>query len=295
MGRGHSGSTVLDSLLGNAPDTQGVGEMVAGLDESYPCSCGAPVEECRLWKLVEERFCEQESIGWGQAVATITNRAHIKRYPNALLTPRTAKNVTELRTALEGVWRSVSEVTDNTHLVDSSKEVSRGLFLARHVPNARIIHLVRHPEHMLASNLHRLRDGSGLVLFRRTFHNERLAPLILGMSALSWVAGNLLCEVVRWLRPNKVIRVRYEDLCAEPAAELKRIAEFTGLDLNSVIESVRSRNPLPIEHKLAGNRMARQQQFTFEPERASGRDLPESFRIIGRSLTLPMLNMYGYQ
>jgi hypothetical protein len=295
MGRGHSGSTVLDSLLGNAPNAQGVGEMIAGLDGSYPCSCGAPIEECRLWRRVQEYFCERESIEWSQAVAAITNRAHIKQYPKTLCTPKSAKSVSELRTALEGVWRSISEITGNPHLVDSSKEISRGLFLSLHIPNARLIHIVRNPEHMLASNLHRLRDGSGLVLFRHTFRNERLAPLILGMSALSWVLGNLLCEVVRCLRPSKVIRVRYEDLCAEPVTELSRIAEFTGLDLDSVIQSVKSRNPLPIKHKLAGNRMAQKQQFTFDPQRASGRDLPERFRKIGRALALPMLKFYGYE
>lgn len=295
MGRGHSGSTVLDSLLGNAPEAQGVGEMVAGLDGSYPCSCGREVRDCTMWGDVRDSFRQRETMSWDQAVATITTQARVQQYPKILLKPKTSGAMQEMARALKGVWRAVADVTGNTSLVDSSKEISRGLFLARSLPDARIIHIVRRPDRMLASNLHRLRDGSGLVLFRRTFDEERFAPLLLGMSAVSWVVGNLLCESVRALYPEKVLRLRYEDLCADPAGELRKIGRFTGLKLESVIESVQRREPLPIKHKLAGNRMARKQQFTFDPQRVSGRDLPDALEKVGRAITYPMLKAYGYE
>lgn len=41
MGRGHSGSTVLDTILGNSYEIESVGEFVAGcVSYNRSCSCG---------------------------------------------------------------------------------------------------------------------------------------------------------------------------------------------------------------------------------------------------------------
>ena len=48
MGRGHSGSTILDILLGNSTRIESVGELLSGLSRAdhQMCSCGVMVPDC---------------------------------------------------------------------------------------------------------------------------------------------------------------------------------------------------------------------------------------------------------
>lgn len=299
MGRGHSGSTVLDALLGNGANVRGIGEVVAGLDGTHPCSCGASVDACPYWREVRAALVAATETGadeavWRQTVEAVAGRATVLHVPKVLAASPSSAFVTSTRRALRSLADAIRRVSGVTHVVDSSKELSRGLFLARFVPEARVIHLVRRPTRMMASNLHRLRDGTGFVFLRRRFRSEALAPLILGLSALSWTVGNLLCELARTLAPDRVLRVRYEDLCERPGRELDRIAAFTGLDLDRVHDAIRHKRELPIEHKLAGNRMATRGAFVFEPERSQGRPIPAHIERIGRLLTRPLSAYYGY-
>ena len=60
LSAGHSGSTVLGSLLGNCTDTRHIGEFTnftkvhAGTLET--CSCGKLPAECEFWAGVIEEF-----------------------------------------------------------------------------------------------------------------------------------------------------------------------------------------------------------------------------------------------
>jgi hypothetical protein len=297
MGRGHSGSTVLDALLGNADNARGVGELVMGIDGTYPCSCGKEVEDCSFWSEVRRKYETEvaDEMSWEEAAHHIADRANVLQYLPVLTARRSAKWVRQLQKSIRNVVDSVSQASGYPIIVDSSKEISRGLFLSLYFPDARIVHIVRDPVRMLASDLHRLRDGTGLVLFRRTFQSQTFAPLIIAASAFSWVVGNLLCETVAQIAPEKVMRVRYEDLCRDPDAELSRIARFTGLQLDSVIKSVQRNETLSIDHKLAGNRMAKKGEFVFQPGRSQGREISPGIRRIGRMITYPLAKRYGYE
>jgi thioester reductase-like protein len=92
---------------------------------------------------------------------------------------------------------------------------------ARLFPQARFIHLVRHP-----------------VPASRSFVQRRMGRLlgvdgIDGMLAASqvWALGNRnLLEFVAGLAPGRALRVRYEDLVRDPPATLARICHFLDLD-----------------------------------------------------------------
>src|SRR5690606_16000712 len=138
------------------------------------------------------------------------------------------------------------------YLIDSSKEVTRGLFLARHLPHTRIIHLVRNPEGIIASNLHRVRTGVGFKFLRHTFKNPALTPVYLALSSLGWMVGNVLAEIVKMIARGRVLRIRYEDLCGDAPTELRRIAAFTGIDLADVVQGVSRGNEFPMGHQIGG-------------------------------------------
>ena len=57
MGRGHSGSTVLDLILGNHDDIIGVGELTSGFgfrESIETCACGESIQQCNFWKGIRE-------------------------------------------------------------------------------------------------------------------------------------------------------------------------------------------------------------------------------------------------
>ena len=68
MGSGHSGSTILDILLGNSARIESVGELLAGLKraEREICSCGIEMADCPFWRGVRARV-EAEGIAWDEA------------------------------------------------------------------------------------------------------------------------------------------------------------------------------------------------------------------------------------
>ena len=60
MGYGRSGSTILDTILGNHPDLESVGELLhavrlAFLEDEF-CACGQRASECPFWTEVLRRW-----------------------------------------------------------------------------------------------------------------------------------------------------------------------------------------------------------------------------------------------
>jgi len=58
-GAGHSGSTLLDMLLGSHSRIASLGEVInLPMDwaTNNRCTCGAPVRDCALWSAVARRF-----------------------------------------------------------------------------------------------------------------------------------------------------------------------------------------------------------------------------------------------
>ena len=56
MSRPHSGSTILDILLGNTASVESVGQLVSDMGKlDNPCACGATIRTCPFWSEVRER------------------------------------------------------------------------------------------------------------------------------------------------------------------------------------------------------------------------------------------------
>src|SRR5262245_53099489 len=72
MGRGHSGSTILDILLGNSRQIESVGELLAGLSRAdhEMCCCGETMPDCAFWREVRSRV-ETEGFTWDEVCEII--------------------------------------------------------------------------------------------------------------------------------------------------------------------------------------------------------------------------------
>lgn len=295
MGRGHSGSTVLDALLGNGVDVVGVGELAMGMKRLQgECGCGATVEQCPFWSRIRDQFEQELGMSWTAAARMTTRQAHIARFLWTLRARARDAEVRRLKDVNVGVAKAIASVSGADTIVDSTKEFTRGLFLARFLPDARIIHLVRNPLNTLSSHLQRIRAGDGFPFLRHRFRAQWLEPVLMILAAINWIIGNVLGAVVRRVAPSRVLRVRYEDLCQNPGRELLRLEDFLQCDLSAVREAVREDRSLPLGHKIAGNRMRDAEEFTFRPGAGGSRHLPWYYSVMVRALTWPMMLAHGY-
>ncbi len=59
LGFGHSGSTMLDLILGAMPETESTGEIIRlrkELDWNHPCTCGELLKDCSYWTPILEAY-----------------------------------------------------------------------------------------------------------------------------------------------------------------------------------------------------------------------------------------------
>ena len=75
---------------------------------------------------------------------------------------------------------AIAKVAGKPHVLDSTKEPTRGLFLAKFVPDAQLIRLVRDPRSAVASHYWRLKEKGFYHFLRRDWHAPRLAPAVPG-------------------------------------------------------------------------------------------------------------------
>jgi hypothetical protein len=294
MGRGHSGSTVLDALLGNARYIVSVGELVSGIDRNGEmCSCGAKLEECEFWRQVRRVYEQKSRIGWKQSAALLKPQAHITGLLKFMAARPGSREVETLMQVNKDLIVSVLEVSSKKCMVDSSKEVTRALFLLRFLPDIKIVHLVRNPDGILASDLHRLRNGAGFKFLRHRYIGVRFHFMFMMLSVINWVVGNLIAEIMGLVAPEKVMRIKYEDLCARFAQTIRKLSDFTGIDLETVVARVDAGERMPIGHNIGGNYMRKQGSFLFNANRQS-RPLPRRYKIAARLIAWPSMLMHGY-
>jgi len=293
MGRGHSGTTVLDVLLGNGTDIVAVGELVSGMDRYQRlCGCGQSIETCPFWSAVRNEYERISSSTWEHAVKLTKGQAHIKNLPRSLISFPIVWG--ELRRITINILTALSRVSGRTLIVDSSKEPTRALFLVKVLRNAKIIHLVRNPEQIIASTYFRIKDGTGFRFLRKNYYATWALPLFLAFGSFNWFIGNIIAEIITRLAPDRVLQIRYEDLCGQPKKTLFEISQFIERDMANVISTVTTGQKLHLHHKIAGNRLRMQDFFVFNPEMKSNRELPRIYRWMVKLITFPLRMKYDY-
>lgn len=252
----YSGATLLAFLLNAHPEIASIGEMsglIASEDpETYLCSCGRKIKSCPFWAAVQgamqARGLPFETAHFDTEMAeagppllrlaragTFRNRA-LDGMREALVRslPGEARRLRQRIARNVALMEAVLEVTGKRVFVDTSKDHLRAPVLARMTAlDVRYLHLVRDPRGVIAS---RLRRG---------------APLDARQAARQWVR---LHERIEWmaqsLAPDKVLRVRYEDVCRSPQATMRRLYAFCG-----VTRKLDVTDPATAGHHIIGNPM----------------------------------------
>ncbi len=293
-GRGHSGSTMLDAMLGNAPQIESVGELLSGMSRYDDlCSCGQSFKNCSYWAKIRNEFENQSEASWDEAAERLNKQAHIRSYLSTLRARPGSDSVTRLINYNRLIAKSVCG-DSNTTIVDSSKEITRALFLLRFHPEAKIIHLVKNPVQILESDYKRLKEGSGFKFLRRRFQPQKIFAPFLAINAFAWLLGNMLAEKARKKEPDRFLQIRYEDLAENPEREFKRLEEFLGHELRTISSSISKGEPFAIGHNIGGNHMRLKKEFVFDPSRGMRSNLPNRYRRLAQFICRPLLKKYGY-
>jgi len=260
---GHSGSTLLNLILGAHREVAAVSELTnlpVNVARNRNCTCGAAILECEFWQAVARRvkellgidlfqnpydlnlgFMEGSHLGdapsdrrgyralWKMrhAVAYATYRTGI---PLAKATHHLASSVSNTL----AVYEAVRLAGGASIVVDASKSYIKGIGIYEREPQTtRLLLLTRDGRASYYSRLKRgvARDAS-LAAWRDYY--ARALPLL----------GRVVSH-------QHVVRVRYEDLASQPMVEVRRICESLSLSF----EPQMLRFYETLQHSVGGNNM----------------------------------------
>jgi hypothetical protein len=236
VGAARSGSTLVCSLLGELPGHLAVAEsrlLWRGTDERR-CGCGQPVAECPVWGHALRRAA-REGFASPQGVQRLQQGTIRDRHLLARLPPPVSSAARQYARLLGTLHRALVEASGAAVIVDSSKRVAEAALL-RHVPGIEpvVVHLVRDPRAVAYSWQRALRRRGGAVRPPRS-------------AARRWMTDNLAAEALLRAYPcDARVRVRYEDLVADPEAVRSAICAARG---GLVVDGARRVPP----HMVGGN------------------------------------------
>ena len=286
MGCGRSGTTILDITLGNQPGFLSLGELNNAMDawnKNFPCSCGLPVKQCKIWHNVGNICFPTDS---GDEYYEISkNQKDIERqvsiikhilglYDPSMIHTYNSYNL--------HIFKLLKESSSAKVIIDSSKSVGRALALLRNKKiDVQIIHLVRDPRGVYSSFQKR-----NVVTPRRN---------ILSLIAY-WNSVNFLGSLVRArFGARKVLLVRYEDLISKTDRTIDKISDFIKEDLSSVKIKLKNKIPMERGHIASGNRIRTQKMtLNLQPDLKWMNELKLHQRVIVAILCFPLMIAYRY-
>lgn len=300
-GKGRSGSTLLASLLGQLPGFFNAAEVNRlwdwGLVENYKCGCGLPVQECPTWHAVLE---EADTLLAGTGIdpplasARIDLDQHtVARWPKMLqlllAKPGPHPNWEQLdryTAAVSALYRGIAHVTGARVIVDSSKipiePIALGLVDGVEVHVAQV---VRDPRAVVYS-------WQRSRVFSDRDELEYLPRFSASFTTTSWLARNFLVEVIGRRQPIEL--VSYDDMARDPAAVLRRLAEFVGEPSGDMEFLTSATATLAPTHSVGGNPMRMTSgEISIKPDDEWRTDLAPRKRIVTTAIALPLLRRYG--
>jgi hypothetical protein len=296
-GLGRSGSTLVDRILGQAPEVCSVGEMVflweRGLIRNERCGCGAAFHDCTFWSEVGRRAVG----GWDRVdageILQLQRSVDRNRFVPLMLAPWFApaygRRLRRYAEILGRVYEAVAATSGATMIVDSSKQVSTAVVL-RHVPgiDVRLLQLVRDPRAVAFSWAKTVArpDAPGSFM-------ARTGP---ARTAVRWLGTNAALVVLRLAPGSLRPAARYEDVVRAPEPWARRTLDQAGAARTALTFADDRTALLSIDHSVSGNPM----RFRTGPVEVVADDewrsaMPRRDRALVGAITLPLRVVSGYR
>ncbi len=273
IGAGRSGSTILDVVLGNHSNVAGLGELWAMLEPDHrsagACSCGAEFRACIFWKSVLDTYRTKLGSRTIAEVRKLRLRLDLARHiPSSFLKKR-SRQFQRYASDNRALYEAIAEESGCEFLVDSTKQVGRGLNLLR-------------CEQLDVYLLHLVRDGRGVMWSRQrddargeVFRHQALRRLP-SFSIAKWTAKNMLSEAIGMVSPERYLRIQYEDLVGQPQTTLAQIGSWCDLDVGELVQSLDNEIAFSPGHQIGGNLRARtkSQTIRLRPDMSWSKNMP---------------------
>ena len=303
-GMPRSGSTLTDLMLDRLPGHVAVGELFYlwrnGLVHDGLCACGATFSACPFWTAVGAKAFGGWSAVDGERVMSLQDRVDAtSRIPLLLAPARPApfqRALDEYTQVLHSLYAAIAEVAGARVVVDSSKRPSLA-FVLRQIPGLHltVAHVLRDPRGVAYSFSKHVELPAGAAL------GSQMPRTVTRKVARRWVTVNALISALS-LAGVPGVRVRYEDLVAQPARELARIAQAEGLGAAGIDfgfltdDGGETTMTVPETHVVAGGRIRLGGgTMTLRLDDAWRREMPPKARRLVSTLTLPSRLRYGYR
>lgn len=273
----HSGSTLLAMLLGAQPGACTAGELKAtslGDPEQYRCSCRKRILDCYFWKQVGATMASRGYPGFDITAAGTsifeTESPYVRRLLAPLYRGGALETIRDLALSFSPAWRarladsndrnlalieSLLEVTGAGVVIDSSKVALRLKYLLK-IPNldVRVIRVIRDGRAVSLTYMDDWNFADSADPALRGGGSGKLRPSVretMAEAANEWKRSNESSDALTARLPaSQWTVVRYEDLCTDPAAILKRLATFLDLDPQQTCLDFRAQ-----AHHVIGNGM----------------------------------------
>jgi len=252
---GHSGSTLLDMLIGLLPNVTGVGEFsrlsIFAKDRTItPCTCGLDILDCPFWMKVQAGLrmrlnnptltLDEFETAWAEEprfrVRDVFHILGSKRAWNiaSLLFPSVQRYKQQLLNGKD-IFDIIAEQNNTSIIFDSTKDAGRLSGLSFEFPDEfRLIYQVRDGRAVALSEMKR--EGIGMKLAAQHWlHMNR---------KINWAARGVPAE-------HRMF-TKYEDLCSNPRDEIFRIAKFIGAKPELPEEIILNKE---VCHNIGGNPM----------------------------------------
>lgn len=258
-GASFSGSTLLAFLLNAHPQMVSLSEVwgvlkherIEGI-ESYRCSCGERLIDCRFYRALERRVrqlgstfdLEEWKTRFQLFDSFYAQLAATRPLPSAALTalrssvvcrmPGVAARRQEIARRNVDFAQATLELSGKRLFVDAQKDAARIGFLAQiERLDLYVIHLVRDARAGAASYMK---------------HNPRNDAR---RGARRWRNANRTASyMAREIDPERWMLLRYDELCDDPQGTVDRIAEFCGVERATLPQDF-----FGVEHHIVGNSM----------------------------------------
>ena len=218
-GSGRSGTTVMNSILGQVEGVFAAGELRylwhRGVVRDHRCGCGLPFSGCPVWTGVMKDLGMAHPRLDAQGIGDrLLRRLRIARVPlilgrRALGRPPVPPHPDDA--AIAALYRSIATRTDATVIVDSSKLPPYGLLVSG-LPDVElyVLHVVRDPRATAFSwrrQKKTLDTGEDGAL---------MARLPIWKSSALWLLWNSLTAMWWRGRADRYLQVRYEEFADRP-------------------------------------------------------------------------------
>lgn len=278
-GEGHSGSTLLDIILGSNERVFSAGELInlaqKGIKNGEYCSCGKPVPECDIWQKIINKWNKERILNLDEYLriqhTLITNKKIVTR-----LITRTARSAKALKYIKdrELLYDIIFQYTDSDIIVDSSKSPHNIPIIKKTKFKIEVIHLVRRFGDVLNS----YKKGYSKNLAKGI--EENIKPIKTHYVLIIWLLNNVLSYL--YSRNTNYKLIRYEELVTNPASCLTDLISHD----ETFVQRLHQRGPFFPKHLVAGNRIRMKDQILIskKPMDTSYHRLSKLDRLLARSI-----------